>query len=110
MVTIIAHMQTNKTAHVGVRFLPSRRHRLWPGTAPSRENAKVMREALVTHAIPQNICPTVEIRMTALAAAELSAVVKIASEGKPALSSSGSLLFWIANVIASSTIQPTTAE
>ncbi len=53
IVTIIANRHTNTTAHVGVRFLPRRRHRLWPGTAPSRENANVMREALVTHAMPQ---------------------------------------------------------
>ena len=48
--------------------------------------------------------------MTAFAAAVLSADSKIASAGKPAPSSSVSLLYWIANVIASSTIQPTTAE
>ena len=44
-----------------------------------------MREALVTHATPQKSCPTVEISTTALSPAELSAVVKIASAGKPAL-------------------------
>src|ERR1700683_5434643 len=77
IVTIIAIMHTNSTAHVGVRFLPRRRHRLCPGTAPSRENANVMREALVTHAIPQNSWPTVEISTTALSPAELSAEGKI---------------------------------
>ncbi len=66
-------------------FVPRRRHRLWPGTAPSRENANVMREALVTHAMPQNSWPTVEIRITALAPAEVSAELKIVSAGKPAL-------------------------
>ncbi len=78
---ISANTQTNSTAQVGVWFFPSRRHRLCPGIAPSRENANVIREALVTHAIPQNSWPTVEIRSTALAAAELSAVVKIAIDG-----------------------------
>ena len=72
---------TNSTAQVGVRFCPSRRHRLWPGIAPSRENANVIREALVTHAMPQNSWPIVEIRSTALAAAELSAVSMIATAG-----------------------------
>ncbi len=81
MVTISANTTTKSTAQVGVRFVPSRRHRLCPGTAPSRENANVIREALVTQAMPQNSCPTVEIRITALAAAELSAVVMIASDG-----------------------------
>jgi hypothetical protein len=52
--------------------------------AAARENANVMREALVTHAMPQKICPIVEIRITALAPAVLSAVSKIASAGKPA--------------------------
>ena len=68
----------------GRAVLPRRRQRLCPGTAPSREKANVIRDALVTHAMPQNSCPTVEIRMTALAAAELSADAKIASAGKPA--------------------------
>src|ERR1035438_5185383 len=85
IVMISANTQTNSTAQVGVRFLPSLRHRLCPGTAPSRENANVIREALVTHAIPQNSWPIVEIRITAFAADELSAVVKIVSAGKPAL-------------------------
>ncbi len=80
-VTSHANTQTNRTAHVGVRFLPRRRQRLWPGTAPSRENAKVIRDALVTQAMPQNNCPIVEIRMTALAPAEPSAVVKIEIAG-----------------------------
>src|SRR5438309_6472927 len=85
IVMMRANRQTKKTAHVGVRFCPSRRHRLCPGTAPSRENANVIRDALVMQAIPQNSWPIVEIRTTAFAAEELSAVVKIVSAGKPAL-------------------------
>src|SRR5271166_5616325 len=84
-VTTIANTTTKNTAQLGVLFGPRRRHRLCPGTAPSRENANVMREALVMHAIPQNSWPTVEISTTALSAAELSAEVNIASAGKPAL-------------------------
>ena len=80
-----ANTHTNSTDQVGVLFFPSRRHRLCPGTAPSRENANVIREALVTHAMPQNSWPMVEIRITALAAAELRAVLKIVRAGKPAL-------------------------
>src|ERR1039458_4082267 len=83
-------MHTKNTAHVGVRFLPRRRHRLWPGTAPSREKANVIREALVTHAIPQNSWPTVEIRITAFAADVVSAVSKIVSAGKADLRIVGS--------------------
>src|ERR1700719_2167637 len=80
-VTIAANTTTNATDHVGVRFLPRRRQRLCPGTAPSRENANVMREALVTQAIPQNSCPIVEISSTAFAAADVSAVSMIATAG-----------------------------
>src|SRR5271154_4936834 len=72
-----ANTTTNSTDHVGVRLFPSRRHRLWPGTAPSRENGKVIREALVAHAIEQNSWPIVEITRTALAAAEVRAVSTI---------------------------------
>src|ERR1700740_3553779 len=77
MVMIMANGATNRTAQLGVWFLPRRRHRSCPGTAPSRENANVIREALVTHAMPQNSCPIVEIKTTALAAAVLSAELKI---------------------------------
>src|ERR1700730_98840 len=107
---IAANTHTNSTAQVGVRFLPRRRHRLWPGTAPSREKANVIREALVTHAMPQNSWPAVDIRITALAAAELRAVVKIVRARYPVLRISVSWLFCAAEVIASSTIQPITAE
>src|ERR1700733_1853158 len=77
IVMMNANTATNTTAHVGVRFLPRRRHRLCPGTAPSRENANVIRDELVTQAMPQKSWPIVEITRTALAAAELSAVSMI---------------------------------
>src|ERR1700758_3296355 len=76
-VMTIANRHTKNTAHVGGRLTARRRRRLWPGTAPSRENANVIREALVMHAMPQNSWPTVEISTTALSAALLSAVLKI---------------------------------
>src|ERR1700684_3572559 len=77
IVMMNANTATNTTAHVGVLFLPSRRHRLWPGIAPSRENANVIRDALVAQAIPQNSWPTVEMTSTALAAAVVNALRKI---------------------------------
>src|SRR5450755_3627089 len=110
MVTISAHRHTNSTAYVGVRFLPSRRHRLWPGMAPSREKANVIREALVTHAMPQNSWPMVEMRITPLAAAELSAVERIARAGKPALLIVLMSFCCTAKVRARSRTQPITAE
>src|SRR5579862_600800 len=103
-----ARTATNTTAQVGVRWRFSWRHRLWPGTAPSREKAKVMREALVTHAIPQNSCPTVEITSTALAAAELRADSMIDCEVPPAALIADT---WVAaKVSAKRTAQPKTAE
>src|SRR5664279_1194488 len=109
-VMISANRITKNTAHVGVRFDPRRRHRLWPGIAPSREKANVIREALVTHAMPQNSCPIVEISSTALAAAVLRAASSTPIAGKPEVSIAFVAPFWTANVSASRTIQPITAE
>ena len=64
----------------------------------------------MTQAMPQNSCPTVEIRITALAAAELSARLEIASAGYAGLQDRRLLALLAAKVSASSTIQPTTAE
>src|ERR1700730_12542998 len=102
-----ANEVTNSTAHVGVRFELSRRQSLWPGIAPSREKANDSREALVRHATPQKSCAITTIRITALAAAEVSAVVKIGSALAFPFIASG---LFAANVTASSRIQPNTAE
>ena len=91
-----------------MRWLLSRRHRLWPGTAPSRENANVIRDALVTQAMPQNSWPTVEMTSTALAADEVSADSMIDCEVPPAASIA--FVCVAAKVSASSTNQPNTAE
>src|SRR5437764_2453084 len=105
---IAANTITKNTAHVGVRFLPSLRHRLCPGTAPSRENANVMRDALVRQAMPQKICPTVAMTSTALAAADVSALSMIDCDVPPAALIA--LTFVAAKVRASSTAQPKIAE
>src|ERR1700735_5285988 len=110
MLSASAITQTKRTANVGVPLDPSRRHRLWPGMAPSRENANVIRDALVTHAIPQNSWPIVEINSTPLAAALLSAVSRIATAGKPALEIAEMWDCWTAKVSASSRNHPITAE
>src|SRR4030081_675473 len=104
---MVANVVTNSTDHVGVRFALSRRHSLWPGMAPSREKANDIREALVRHATPQKSCAMTAIRITALAAAEVSAVVKIGSAFAFPVIAEGLLA---ANVTASSRIQPNTAE
>src|ERR1700694_4491457 len=109
---ISANAATNRTAKVGVPFLLSLDHRRQPGTAPSREKASVIREALVRQAMPQKTWPMTEIRITAFAAAVDSAVTKTAREVPcdatlPALIPLTSVA---AKVIASSTIQPIAAE
>src|SRR5580698_316268 len=96
---MIAHTTTNRTDHVGVRLAPSRRQSVWPGIAPSRENANVIRDALVTHAMPQNSCPTVEIRITALAAELVSALSMIPSAGYALVST---ILVWVAAKVSAS--------
>ena len=110
IVTMIANSTTKNTAHVGVLLELRRRHKLCPGTAPSRENANVMREALVTHATPQNSWPTVEISTTALSPAELSAVAKYLQRRESVLVDFGFVTLLDRDVIARSTIQPKIAE
>src|ERR1700682_5090066 len=102
-----ANEVTNSTDQVGVRFELNRRQSLWPGMAPSREKANDIRDALVRHATPQNSCAITAIRITALAPAEESALVKIGSALAFPFIASGLVA---ANVTASSRIQPNTAE
>src|SRR3954452_21873525 len=49
------------TARYGTRLLATVRHRKWPGTALSRENANIIRDADVTDAVPQKNCATTAI-------------------------------------------------
>src|SRR5688572_10426920 len=72
--------------------------------ARSREKAYVMREQLVTQAMPQNSWPIVARRTTSFAAHGSSEALKIASdEPSPSFTALGSAA---ANVIASRTNQP----
>src|SRR3954454_21111219 len=45
-----------RTARYGTRFGAIRRHSRCPGTAPSRENANIIRDADVTDAVRQKNC------------------------------------------------------
>src|ERR671921_475795 len=103
-----AAMQTKITAYFGTPFSSTRRRAFENGRPLSRENANVIRDALVTHAMPQKSCPSVEITTTAFSAQESSALPKIASdEPAPSLTASTSVA---ANVIASSTNHPISAD
>jgi hypothetical protein len=50
------------TAKIGTRSAEIRRQIRWPGTAPSRENAYIIRDAEVTDAVRQNICATTAMK------------------------------------------------
>src|SRR4051812_25215809 len=103
-VMISAAAQDPSTANAGTRWWLSRVQTRCPGTARSRENAYIMREQLVTQAMPQNSWPIVAISTTALLAVGVSALENTASdEPRPSLTASTSEA---ANVIASSTNQP----
>src|SRR4051812_45804153 len=77
-VMMAARTHMRMTDMYGTRWRLSRVHMRWPGTARSRENAKHMRDALVTHDIPQNSWPTVAARITNFAFALDSALSTIA--------------------------------
>src|SRR3954469_14208005 len=62
-----ASAQLPSTAIAGTPSPLTRDHSRWPGTARSRENAKKVREQLVTHAMPQKNWPTQAIAMIASA-------------------------------------------
>src|SRR3954453_9605085 len=105
-VMISAAAQEPSTANAGTRWWLSRVQTRCPGTARSRENAYIIREQLVTQAMPQNSWPIVAITTTALLADGVSELLNTASdEPRPSLTASTSVA---ANVIASRTIQPPT--
>ena len=69
--------QIAQTVLTGIRsLLETTRHHLWPGTAPSRENANIIREAEVTEAIVQKSCATTAIKSRNSAQLSLIAVVQ----------------------------------
>src|SRR3954468_11910787 len=60
-VRINASTATAMTALKGMRLTLTRLHSREPGTAPSRLNAYIMREALVMQLMPQKNCPTTQM-------------------------------------------------
>src|SRR4051794_1676485 len=78
-----AAAQTNSTAPTGTRLEFSRVQIFQPGIARSRENAYVIREALVTQAMPQNSWPMQEMKITISPAVLDSALSMIDSAPPP---------------------------
>src|SRR5207302_7385506 len=104
---ISAAIEDASTAYSGTRWRLRRRNSAQPGIPLSRENAYHVREQLVSPAAPQNSWPTVQMRSTALAAAEVSAVSMTGIEPPPFSVIAGTLV--AANTSASSTAHPAMA-
>ena len=68
-----ATVEQAKTAFLGTLFLSTCAHFLDPGTAPSRLNANIIRDALVSADVPHKSCPTLAINRTTPAHLALSA-------------------------------------
>ncbi len=62
----------SRVALTGAWFRLTFDHNWWPGTARSRLNANIMRDALVIPEPAQKNCPTVAMIMTILNAASVS--------------------------------------
>src|SRR5215204_4513380 len=108
-VRIPAKRHDPSTAATGtLRFPLTLRQSLLPGVARSRENAKKVREQLVTHAMPQKNWPIVEIRITVSAQPSDMALVKIDRDVPPASLTAATSV--AAKVMASRTNHPINAE
>ncbi len=86
---ISARRTDPSTAATGTPLRLTRLHSCQPGVARSRENAKNVREQLVTQAMPQKNWPMVEIRITVSAQPSFIEVVKMDSEVPPAVVDAG---------------------
>src|SRR5512134_2283253 len=57
-----AKNQIPKTDQTGTRCRETRRQSVWPGTARSRENANIIRDAEVIDAVTQKNCATTQMK------------------------------------------------
>ena len=86
----------------GIRFALTLLQSLQPGTAPSRENAYIMRDELVMQLMPQNSCPiTATIRISLTQPVDIALRKTAGEPPPPSVTAFGSDA---ANVIASSTM------
>src|SRR4051794_24864742 len=82
-VRISAKTATATTALNGIRRSLTRRQRLEPGTAPSRLNANIIRDALVMQLMPQKNWPTTQMIRIVLVYAEPIELSKTANTVPP---------------------------
>src|ERR1044072_1126033 len=106
-----AHASTPiaQTANTGTRCGATRRQSWCPGTARSRENANIIREAEVTEAVRQNICATQQMKSRISAQGSLIDVVQMYVTAPPTASSTP-CVSGTAKVTASSRIHPKTTD
>src|SRR4051812_6939662 len=107
-VRISASTATAMTALNGMRLALTRLHRRDPGTAPSRLNAYIMREALVMQLMPQKNCPTTQMMRMVFTHDVDMALSKTAKTVPPP--SLTALVSLAAKVMASRTMYPAIAE
>src|SRR5829696_8264133 len=98
-----------QTALRGTRFGATLLHSGCPGTARSRENAYIIRDAEVTDAVRQKNCATTQTNSRISAQVWLIDSAQIHGTTTPMFSSAPCVL-GIANVTARSRIQPKTTE
>src|SRR4029453_3846649 len=103
-IATIAH-----TALRGTRFRATLPQSRLPGTAPSRENRKIIRDAEVTDAVRQKNCATTQ--MNSNASDQFSPIDSVQIHGTTTpIFSSAPWVLGIANVTASNRIQPNRTE
>src|SRR5262249_17731472 len=97
------------TAYTGTRCLEIRRQSWWPGTAPSRENANIIRDAEVVDAVRQKNCATMQMNRSTSDQFWLIDVDQIHGTTVPMLSSAPCVL-GTANVTATRRTNPKMTE
>ena len=97
------------TARCGTRLRPTCRQSLWPGTAPSRENANSIRDADVIEAVTQKNCAITQMKSSASAQFWPIDSAQIHGTRKPRFAMPPSVL-GMANVTATSRMNPNTTD
>src|SRR5690349_17681957 len=101
-VRMSATTATAMTALNGMRLESTLLHSRQPGTAPSRLNAYIMREALVMQLMPQKNCPTTQMMRIVFVHEVVIALSKTAKTVPPPLLTA--FVSCAANVMASRTM------
>src|SRR5262245_1410492 len=104
-----ARIPIAQSAATGTRLGAILRQSVCPGTARSRENANIIREADVTDAVRQNICATQQTKSRMSAHVSLIEVAQMYVTAPPTASRTP-CVSGTANVTARSRIQPNTTE